>query len=94
VSASFPPDVQHFVDQKLAAGCYPTEHELLVEAIRNLRDDEAAVTQFRAQLQDRLAALDRGEGVTLDGDEDLASFFAQIEAEVDAEISSSRRGAP
>jgi Arc/MetJ-type ribon-helix-helix transcriptional regulator len=94
VSASYPSDVQQFVEQKLAAGAYPSEQALVIDAVRHLRDQEEDARRFRAQLQDRIASLDRGEGVQLDADEDLAAYLANIEAEVDAQLGGQQQIAP
>lgn len=47
---------------------------------------------FRAELQSRIARLDRGEGIVLEGDESLDRFFDELEAEVLDEFSNDREG--
>lgn len=94
MSASYPSDVQQFVDQKLAAGTYPSEQALVIDAVRHLRDEEEGARRFQAQFQDRIAALDLGEGIELDTDEDLAAYLAKIEAEVDAHLSDQQQIVP
>lgn len=86
IDASFPPDLVHFVQQELASGKYRTEQELVHAAVRAMRDQESSLQRFRAGLQKRLEEIDRGEVIELEGDDALQDFFAEIEAEVDAEL--------
>jgi Arc/MetJ-type ribon-helix-helix transcriptional regulator len=81
----YPTDVQQFLAQELAAGRYHSESELVVEAVRKLRDERENARQFRAQLQQRIAGLDRGEGIKVNDDQALAALLDQIDREVDAE---------
>jgi putative addiction module CopG family antidote len=60
-SQSFPPDVGQFVDQQLAAGRYQSEAELVVDAVRVLRDLEAHQRQFCREVQEGIDQLERGE---------------------------------
>jgi antitoxin ParD1/3/4 len=85
----FPPDLERLVQQELATGKYKSEDEVLLEAMRLLRDRETHLQQFRKNLRARLDRLDRGEGTELD-DESLAAFLDEIEAEVEAESASER----
>ncbi len=89
---TLPPDLQQFVQQELALGKYQSEQDLVQEAVRQLRDQEQNVLRFRAELSKRISALDRGEGVVLESDEELAAFFDDIKREVDAESGSKRTG--
>ena len=93
MSTALPSDLQQFVAQELAAGHYASEEELVASAVRRLRDDEERVRQFKAELQGRIDALDRGEGIELNSDEEMEQFLDQIDAEVDAEIAARRRAA-
>ena len=85
----FPPDLERLVQQELATGKYKSEDEVLLEAMKLLRDREIHFQQFRKNLRARLDRLDRGKGTELD-DESLAAFLDEIEAEVDAETPSHR----
>lgn len=79
---TFPPDVQQFVRQEIAAGNFRNEQELVVQAVRCLRDNEERFQQFRRQLQERVDSFERGEAIELEGEEALVTFFDEIEAEV------------
>jgi len=86
MSEPFPRDIQQFVRQELASGNYRSEEELVVAAVRFLRDSEVRLRQLRAGLRGRLDRLDRGEVIELDDDEALESFLDQVEAEVKEEL--------
>jgi putative addiction module CopG family antidote len=93
MDTSLPPDVQQFVTQELAAGRYRSETELVINAVRRLRDDDDNLQRFKNQLREELAAIERGEGIVLNGDEELGAYLDQIDAEVDAEIAAAKRAA-
>ena len=80
-----PPDVQQFLQDQVADGCYRSQEELVIEALRLFRDGSRRFEEFRAQLRARVARLKRGEGIELEDDAALERFFDEIEAEVSAE---------
>ena len=90
MSGAFPPDVRQFVRQELASGNYRSEEELVVEAVRFLRDNNFRLKRLREGLKTRLERLGHGEGVELESDESLGAFFDRIETEVDQELAAGR----
>ncbi len=82
MSATFPPDLQQFVQQELASGHYRSEDELLLEAVRFYRDNNIRLDQIRQELRARLQQLDEGQGIELADDAALETFFDEIESEV------------
>ena len=44
-----PPDLQQFVKQELASGAYQSEEELMVEAVRLLRDSHLGWDELRGR---------------------------------------------
>jgi Arc/MetJ-type ribon-helix-helix transcriptional regulator len=80
MSYSFPPELQQIVSQELATGNYASEDELLLEAVRLLRQREEDLRNFEAKLEGRLAQLDRGEAIELEGEAALREFFDDIQA--------------
>ena len=86
MDATFPPDVAEFMHDSVAAGVYASEAELLIEAVRKLRDSRDNYLRFQAQFHQRLEQLDRGEGIILEGDAQLERFLLDIEGEVFEEI--------
>ena len=80
------PELNQLVHEELTAGQYASEEDVLlagVKALRQLRAHE----RLRAEIQEGLAELDRGEGIVLDGDEALGRFFDEIDAEAAREMS-------
>ena len=85
MSETFPADLQQFVREELATGRYPSELDLVVDAVRLLREARAREEDLRAEIQARVASLERGEAIELPDDEALERFFDEIEREVDQE---------
>jgi Arc/MetJ-type ribon-helix-helix transcriptional regulator len=81
MTETFPPELDLFVRQELASGRYKSEEELVIEAVRLLRDTSNHQRQFQEELQGRLGRLERGEGIQLEDDEALEAFFDEIETE-------------
>lgn len=82
LTVDLPPDVQQFVHDEVARGSYRTPEELVIEAVRLLRDGSRRLEQFREQLQARVARLRQGQGIELEDDGALEKFFDAIEAEL------------
>lgn len=91
LTETFPPDVQQFVRQEIAAGNFRSEQELVVQAVRSLRDSEENFKRFRREVQEAVDSLDRGEGIELEGDEALEKFFDEIEAEVHGKLATEKK---
>jgi Arc/MetJ-type ribon-helix-helix transcriptional regulator len=80
MSYGFPPELQQIVSQGLATGNYASEDELLLEAVRLLRQREQDLRNFKAKLEGRLSQLDQGEVIELEGEAALREFFDDIQA--------------
>ena len=89
---SLPLDLEQFVQDQLATGAYPSRGELLADAIRRLRDTKSRLERIRKTAQRGKDEIDRGDAIELTNDEALATFFDDIEAEVDREIAERRGG--
>jgi antitoxin ParD1/3/4 len=67
MNISLTPELQQFVQTKVASGRYNSASEVVREALRLLEDHEQArarqLADFNQELDRRLAALDRGETV-------------------------------
>ena len=74
---SFPPELGQFVHEQIAAGKYHSEQELVVDAVRFLRDVEARQEQFREDVRLGVEQIGRGEFVEYD-DQGLREFFEQL----------------
>jgi Arc/MetJ-type ribon-helix-helix transcriptional regulator len=80
MSYSFSPELQQLVRQELAIGGYASEDELLLDAVRLLHQRGEDLRNFKTQLQGRLDRLDHGEGLDLEDEAALRTFFDDIHA--------------
>jgi Arc/MetJ-type ribon-helix-helix transcriptional regulator len=55
MSYAFPSDVQHLVDLQMASGRYPSQDELLREALLALNDFGASVADIQEGMEDERA---------------------------------------
>ncbi len=85
MTQAFPAELQELVRQELATGKYSSESDVLLEAMKLLRERDAHIKRFRENLKARLNRLDRGDGIELD-DNSLGNFLDEIEAEAHAEL--------
>ncbi len=81
MSYAFPGELQQLVQSELAKGVYASEDELLLVAVKALREQEHVLQQFRAEVQSRIESLDRGEGIELEDEQALRGFADEIKAE-------------
>ena len=73
-----PPDLEQFLQAEVANGKYSSPDEALVAGVQLLHDRERQREEFRRELDLGLAALERGDVVTLDGESALNAFFDDI----------------
>lgn len=70
MNVSLTVELESFVQQKVATGRYTSASEVVREALRLLEDQDRARAQeldaFRSMLDQRAAAMDRGEGLDVD----------------------------
>ena len=66
---ALPPDVRQFVDNAIASGEYQSEEEVLVSAVRVLRELMERHEAIRRDIQQAIESLDRGDGTPLNMDE-------------------------
>jgi Arc/MetJ-type ribon-helix-helix transcriptional regulator len=78
VNYPFPPELHQISQEGLASGAYGSEDAMLLEAMRLLRDRDQHEQSFHAELQTRIDRLDRGEGLSLEGEQELRKFFDDI----------------
>lgn len=79
MSYAFPPQLQELLQENLATGFYASEDELLLEALRLLRDRDSHFREFQQNLHIRLERLDRGEGIELEDENALRRFFDGVQ---------------
>ena len=67
MNVSLTPELKSYVQAKVESGRYASASEVMREALRLMEEKdqerEGALREFQAELDRRLAALDRGEGI-------------------------------
>lgn len=77
----YPPDLQAFVQQKIASGAFRSADEFAIEAAALYRDMDCRREELKAKIAEATAELDRGEGILLEGEEQLRAFFEELKLE-------------
>ncbi len=78
---TLPPDLGQFVQEQVAAGRYQTEQELVVDAVRVLRELQARQQQFHEDVRLGMEQLGRGEFIEYD-DAGLRGLFDELRLRV------------
>lgn len=78
ITAGLPLDLAQFVKQQVADGRYPSETEVVNQGLRLLQEREKKLAELRAMVLPAIERLDRGEGIVLNGDEELKEFFEDV----------------
>jgi len=72
----------HFVQSMVASGRYKNASEVLSAGLRLLeqeaKEDELKLSALRGLASEAFDALDRGEGTTLEGEQQLADFISRL----------------
>jgi putative addiction module CopG family antidote len=63
---TYPPDLEQFVRREIANGDYETENDLVVDALRVLRELKTRHEKLRAELQISIDQADKGAAFPLD----------------------------
>jgi Arc/MetJ-type ribon-helix-helix transcriptional regulator len=79
--ASFLPDIEAYVLQKIATGQFGSRDELAAEAIRVYRDLETKHAQLKSDVQAAIDEADRGLSKPLDIEAIKAELLADFEAD-------------
>jgi putative addiction module CopG family antidote len=74
IATTLPPELNQFVERQIAAGRYDSADELLVDAVRVLRQWEVQQEAFHGAVRQGMDQLARGEYREYD-DEGLAGLF-------------------
>jgi len=77
--SSLPPDLEQFVQSQLSQGKYQSAADVVCDAVRLLREREERLEALRAEVDQGLAQIERGEAIELDSDEAIEAFFAGVE---------------
>jgi Arc/MetJ-type ribon-helix-helix transcriptional regulator len=78
---SYPPDLQEFVQQKIASGVFRSADEFAMEAAALYRDMDRRREELKAKIARATEELERGEGIVHEDEQQLRAFFEGIKAE-------------
>jgi antitoxin ParD1/3/4 len=82
MNVSLTPELEAFVHDKVASGRYTSASEVVRESLRLLEEREwlreRRIDDLRKEIQIGIDELQRGEGITLNSDEEKAEFFEDI----------------
>ncbi len=77
-STPLPSDIALFIEQEVASGRYRSEDELVVDAVRVLRELKSRHQRLCEDIQEGIRELEAGRGIELNGDADLRVFLDEI----------------
>jgi antitoxin ParD1/3/4 len=81
-----------FVSAEIEAGRFSDVSEVICAGLSLLEERskrrERKLAKLRALVEEGFAEIDRGLGIELNGEEEIAEFISQIGREVDAEVTS------
>ena len=80
MTVRIPRELEQYIQQKVASGEFESEGEFVSEAMRIYRELEERHKRLRCDVQHGIDQLDRGEGIELNGDDELRRFFDDIKA--------------
>ena len=81
IPPSLPADVAHFIQQEIASGRYRSEDELVLDAVKVLRELKERHRTLCDDIEKGLRELDEGRGIHISGDEQLRRFMDEVKAE-------------
>ena len=74
----YPPDLQEFVQQKIAAGVFRSADEFAVEAAKLYRELDIRREELNSKVAAGIEQLESGDYIDLAGDDELARFFEDV----------------
>ncbi|QDT71055.1 hypothetical protein [Lacipirellula limnantheis] len=75
---SYPPEIQAFVQQKIAAGVVRSADEFAIEAAALYCEVDRRREELKAKVAAGMAQLETGDYVDIDGEEELREFFEDV----------------
>lgn len=79
--ASMPSEIVQFIEREIASGRYRSEDELVLDAVKVLRELKERHRGLCNDIQQGMRELDDGRGIELAGDAELRQFLNEIKAE-------------
>jgi len=85
MTVSLPPDVEEYLEEKTAAGFYPSISEAILEAVRLMQDrdefEKENLEILRARLAKAEADFERGDYIEINSKEELVAFMERVKSE-------------
>lgn len=81
IAGPLPPDVEDFVQESIAAGKYRSADELVIDAIRLLREHDQDLELLRRKIDLGLQQVERGEVIEIPDSAAADAFFAELSRE-------------
>lgn len=75
---SYPPEIQAFVQRKIAAGVFRSADEFALEAAELYFEMDRRREDLNAKVAEGIAQLESGEYIDVDGDEELRAYFDDV----------------
>ena len=74
---TLPPELEKYVQEQVKTGHYPNADAVVKDALARMREDQPgwSMEQLRSEVDRGLESLDRGEGIVLNGKEELRNYF-------------------
>ncbi|MGC1274078.1 MAG: hypothetical protein WBC44_10255 [Planctomycetaceae bacterium] len=77
-----PEELERYISAVVENGEFTSREELLADALRLHRDRAAKLNTLRNELQLAMDELDRGEGITINNDEEHREYWAAMRRQV------------
>ena len=85
MTVSLPSDLETYINDKIAAGMYPSASEVIRASFRLMQEQDELnrirLDALRAELAKGEADIERGDYTTISSKEELEAFFDNIKAE-------------
>ncbi len=77
--SNYPPDLENYVQQKIASGEFQSVEEFAIVAARLYREMESREAELKAQIDAAIAEVEAGNCAPMDFDELTAELMAELE---------------
>ena len=91
IAQSFPPELEQFVEEQIAAGNYQSEQDLVVSAVRVLRDVQVRQREFYEDVRLGMEQLEHGDVIEYD-EAGLRQLFEELEQLAKNRVEAGDRG--
>jgi Arc/MetJ-type ribon-helix-helix transcriptional regulator len=81
MSYAFPSKLQQLIQDELATGNYANEDDVLLHAMRALREREESLKLWRSEIQNRIDSLDCREGIDLEDEQALRALVDDVKSQ-------------